>query len=86
MSDLYIKQINDLQEWYEKELEKLPEFTMTEAEYKNGVDSLPEPYLSLTTEAFNEWLKEKNYELSYYQTCNAFFQAANKLSKFQKVG
>jgi hypothetical protein len=75
----YIKQINDLREWFKNELKSFPVLEMSRASYRGGVDSLPENYRQLTNRAFNVWLDEKRYELSYNQMCQAFFRAANDL-------
>lgn len=75
----YTKQINDLREWFKNEMKFFPVLEMSQAEYKGGTDNLPENYALLRDRAFNIWLNEKRYELSYNQMCVAFFRAANDL-------
>ncbi len=75
----YIKQINDLREWFKSEMKYFPILEMSQSEYSGGVDYLPENYGQLRDRAFNIWLNERHYELSYNQMCQAFFRAANDL-------
>jgi len=78
-SEMYYQQIKDLQEWYELQLKSFPVLNISEADYKKGIDALPEAYRQLNLTAFNKWLNEKNYELSYSQSCSALFAAMNHL-------
>lgn len=75
MSERYKQEITDLQAWFEKRLQG-EQVTLTEAEYQAGTDSLPEPFKRMVQTAFDEWLTERRYELSYNQMCKGFFGAA----------
>jgi hypothetical protein len=77
MSPQYEQEIINLRMWFIERLPALGNFTMTQAEYKFGCDFLPEPWKSLTAEAYKLWLSDRNYELSYRQMCEAFFYAAS---------
>ncbi len=81
MSPMYHKQIADARDWFKIEMATLPVFVPSEAEYVNGIDRLNEPYAALTKRAFDEFLNNRNYELSYNQLSLAFFAAADELGK-----
>ena len=81
MSELYEQQIKDLTAWFKDRIAAFDPFDMTRGDYKAGIDKLPKNYHGLTTEAFDLWLSEKHYELSYNQMCKAFFGAALELKK-----
>jgi hypothetical protein len=74
-SDNYQKQVNDLRAWFATRLPALGPIELSHAEIEGGIDSLTGEHKNLTDTAFNEWLTERNYELSYNQMCNAFFEA-----------
>jgi hypothetical protein len=76
MSPHYRNQIADLTDWFAVRLKTMGPPRPTEQERIRGVDALPERYRKLTAEAFQVWLAERNYELSYNQLCIAFFMAA----------
>jgi len=78
---LYHQQIADLTEWFEIKLRTLGIFEVTPHMRIRGVDVIPEPWKSLTKEAFDLWLSERSYELSYNQMCCAFFVALEQSEK-----
>jgi hypothetical protein len=57
----------------------LSKVTLTEDQYKAGTDSLDRYHSDLVQAAFIEWLTMRKYELSYNQSCVAFFSAAKDL-------
>lgn len=79
MSGRYSKEVADLRAWFAERLPALGPFTMSRDDYQAGVDKLPETHRDLRNQATNEWLTERDYELSYNQMCQAFFAAANDL-------
>lgn len=76
--DNYRQQVLDLKEWFKKRLQG-ETVTLTTEEYASGTDSLPEPFKRMVQVAFDEWLTERKYELSYNQMCLAFFHAAQEV-------
>jgi hypothetical protein len=83
MTDEYTTQVSDLTAWFAERLPALPTLSLTWAQYTRGVDALPQgQHLHLVHEAMATWLKERNYELSYNQMCQAFFAAAKETGKF----
>lgn len=74
-SQLYRQQIIDLTEWFTVRLRRMPFIRPTEAQKVRGIDALPQPYRDLAKEAFDLWLAERSYELSYNQMCIAFWSA-----------
>ncbi len=83
MSPKYHQQTEELRDWFKAKLAARPEVVLTKSEYSAGTDSLKEPHAPLTKQAFDEWLDQRNYELSYSQMCNGFFAAARELGKLQ---
>lgn len=83
MSPNYHQQIEELRDWFKAKLAALPEVVLTKYEYSAGTDSLKAPHAPLTKQAFDEWLAQRNYELSYNQMCSGFFTAARDLGKLQ---
>ena len=81
MSERYYQEIADLQEYFEAQIAGFPSISITEEQKRIGMDALPEVYRSLNSFAFNKWLTERNYELSYNQACNAMFAALEKKAK-----
>lgn len=81
MSERYYQEIADLQEYFETQIADFPSISITEEQKRIGIDALPEVYRSLNSFAFNKWLTERNYELSYNQACNAMFAALEKKAK-----
>lgn len=77
----YNQQIDDLCTWFTERLEKLPVVTMSAVDYSRGTDSLTGEHAAMVKEAFDVWLTERNYELSYNQICMAFFFVARKIGK-----
>lgn len=80
MSGRYSKEVNDLIAWFEERLPEKGAFVMSQADYQTGVDALKSPQHSLVNVAFTEWLSARQYDLSYNQTCQAFFAAAKNLN------
>jgi len=80
-SPLYHKMTTELDAWFVARLTGRAEsIRMTPESYRVGCDALKEGDLrAMVKEADEVWKKEKNYELSYSQTCVAFFGAANRL-------
>lgn len=77
----YNDRVLELTEWFE---ERLPEgglITISQDEYEVGIDSFSPVgfHGKLRMQAFDHWLRERHYELSYNQMCIAFFQAARNL-------
>lgn len=72
----YYKHAKDLEQWFTDRLPALGKFKITYTELQRGCDSLSEPWQSLVKEAFDYWLSECRWELSYRQMCCAFFAAA----------
>lgn len=83
MSKLYRDTVNSLYAWFKQEIVLYPDICLTETEYNRGVDALAEPYKSLLDYAFQKWLYAYKYELSYSQTCSAFFAAAEEFGKLK---
>lgn len=79
MSGRYSEEVDALRDWYAERLPALGPFTMTQGDYNAGTDRLPHSHSHLPRKAFNEWLTDRQYELSYNQSCQAFFAAANSL-------
>lgn len=79
MRGRYSEEVDALKAWYAERLPALGPFTMSQSDYDAGIDSLPESHTGLAQEAFNEWITNRKYELSYNQSCQAFFAAANSL-------
>jgi hypothetical protein len=86
VSDKYKQQIADLTDWFVERLPALGPVVLTEGEHKVGVDSLSGDHAELAREAFDVWLSERRYELSYNQTCNAFFAAAGRCGLLDVTG
>lgn len=81
-SPLYKKQIEDLRVWFQEKLKPLPEIRMSRAQYQTGFDAIEnETVKALIAEAFNIWLNDKKYELSYNQMNQGFFWALTDLQK-----
>lgn len=82
----YEDEIADLIAYFKKQLVAHESFNMTEEEYQNGWASLPSDSLKdIARKAFDKWMSERSYELSYKQVCVSFFQAARELEKFTLV-
>lgn len=81
----YTEEVGQLTGWFRNRLEPLNAFQMTEEDYQRGVDKLPKNLNALTREAFQHWLTQRKYELSYSQTCSAFFGAALALGKLTLI-
>lgn len=81
MSERYTQEIEALKEWFKENLSSFPALDLTQDEFKAGTDSLKDGYAAIVSYAFWKWLYERNYELSYNQGCNAFFQAVRELGK-----
>jgi hypothetical protein len=79
-SEKYNTEVSVLVDYYCQRLPACGPIALTEAEYKRGVDSLAGLHADLVRGSFVEWLSQRNYELSYNQTCSAFFTAAQKLN------
>jgi hypothetical protein len=84
-SELYNKQVTDLTAWFTVRLNDTPRRSISKSDYLMGVDSLPEQLSVIVKEAFDTWIRDRKYELSYNQMCNAFFQAAATTGKVQVV-
>jgi hypothetical protein len=85
MSDDYVKQIEDLRDWYKERLPAFGKVVLSADEYKTGTDSLEGFHGDLVKAAFVEWLSMRKYELSYNQSCVAFFSAAKDLELLEVV-
>jgi hypothetical protein len=81
MTTLYYQQITDLTNWLKVRLPALGPFSPTPHQRIIGLDVFPEPFKKLQQEAFELWLSEREYELSYSQVCNAFFLALEDSEK-----
>ena len=77
MSEDYAKQIDDLRVWFRERLPAHGQISLTKDQWKAGVDSLTGYHADLVRAAHIEWLTTRKYELSYNQTCVAFFGAAD---------
>lgn len=87
MSEKYLQQITDLTAWFVGRFANLPPLAMTDGDIALGCDAVKdEAYRRIIAESFGEWLNERSYELSYSQTCSAFFAALTESNKLQKVG
>lgn len=75
-SERYNVEVEALQQWFQEKLSTLPPIEITQADYRNGTDSLHGDYAKIVEKAFATWLQDRNYELSYSQMCIAFFNAA----------
>lgn len=84
MSERYYQEIADLQKYFEAQITAFPPVSITEEQRRGGIDALPEVYRILNSFAFNKWLIERNYELSYNQVCNAMFAALEKKAEQAK--
>lgn len=84
MSERYYQEIADLQKYFEAQIATFPPIQISEEQKRVGIDALPEVYRSLNLFAFNKWLTERNYELSYNQACNAMFAALEKKTEQAK--
>jgi hypothetical protein len=71
----YQDEVKALTEYFTARLPVCGPLTLTDAERSRGVDSLKGLHSDLVRDAFVEWLAIRNYELSYNQTCIAFFTA-----------
>lgn len=83
-SDNYIKQVSDLTTWFSNIIIDLPDLELTEHQTHEGTDSISKTniyYRKVIDLAFDIWLKQKNYELSYNQLNSAFFTALKNLNK-----
>lgn len=89
MSERYVKEINDLREWFKQRLPALGKIKLTEAQWEAGTDSLEDAELpyhrDLVRYAFIERLTMRKYDLSYNQICVAFFGAAEECSLLEIV-
>lgn len=75
MSERYYQEIAGLQRYFAEQIKTFPSIEITDEQRRRGIDALPEIYRSLNKFAFDKWLMERNYELSYDQACNAMFAA-----------
>lgn len=75
----YGKEIDILAAWFHDKIEPWQHMEISEEQRKNGVDDIPEILKEITLEAFREWGRSRSYELSYNQTCIAFFAAWDKV-------
>jgi len=71
----YADEVAALTAWFRPKLEGQT-LRISAAQHHQGTDGLPEPFHGMVTEAFDEWLYNRNYELSYNQMCVAFYGAA----------
>lgn len=78
MSDRYNQEIVDLKIFFAEQTAAFPPIEITDEQRRVGIDALPEAYRSLNLSAFNKWLTERNYELSYNQSCIAMFAALHE--------
>jgi len=86
MNEKYILMIELLTHWYEENIKYFPSIKLTEEGYKAGTDSIKEKeYIAVINHAFHKFLYEFKYELSYNQSCNAFFAAMKNLNKLEMV-
>lgn len=74
-SDTYITHVKLFQEYLEDKLKGNPVLTLTQSQYKNGLDSVPTLYREIVNVGVKMFREEKHYELSYNQTNKAFFRA-----------
>ena len=77
-SPRYHQEVADLTDWLSERLPALGPLLITDAQYRNGIDSLSDAHRALCQEAFMLWLSGRGYELSYNQGCNALFDAARR--------
>ena len=80
-SPVYVDHVDDLTAWFSKRLNLLSPVVYTREERDVGIDALPKHIRGLAKQAFDVWLKERNYELSYQQTCMAMFAAIDGPTK-----
>lgn len=74
-SQLYLDQVIDLAAWFRRRIPEIEVPAVTREMMNAGVDALGESVKRLCDEAHAEWLRERNYDLSYNQVCKAFFVA-----------
>lgn len=74
-SQRYQDEIKALTEYFSLRLPACGPLTLTPEERSAGVDSLKGLHADLVRGAFVEWIAIRDYELSYNQTCIAFFTA-----------
>jgi len=80
VSERYAKEVEDLRAWFMERLPVCGSISLTTDQYKAGCDSLAGLHHDLVRASSTEWLTKRRYELSYNQTCCAFFGAAKALN------
>lgn len=89
MTPFYHKMVAELKDYLKGKIKALPSFQMHENEVKIGVDALtvcaPKRYGEIIDEAHKFFLERRQYELSYNQMCQAFFDAADELGKINLI-
>lgn len=71
----YEMEVRLLTNYFRERLAVCGPLAMTDERRKIGTDSLTGLHGDLVRGSFVEWLAMRNYELSYNQTCKAFFAA-----------
>lgn len=74
----YGYQIDKLAEWFADKIAPWKHVEISKEQRSSGVDSVPDILRAIAEEAFREW-GARRYELSYNQTCVAFFAAWDAL-------
>ena len=85
MSAKYHAMTSAAQEWLSARLLTCDPVTITDAQYRRGVDALPDDLRAIARQCFDEFLVTHSYELSYSQLCNALFTAAESLGIIRRA-
>jgi hypothetical protein len=83
MSKRYKQEVADLSQWFLDKMAPLPPLKVSQAQVNIGTDMLKGQWKTLVKTAFDSWLNEREYELSYNQMNVAFWWAAKECGKLE---
>ena len=85
MNDKYQAMTSEAQEWLAGHLSTCTPVTITDDQYRRGVDAMTEELQAIARQCFDEFLADRRSELSYSQLCHAFFSAAEPLGIIRRA-